>query len=505
MQHDVFISHALKDKSIADAICAKLEAAEVKCWIAAPDIAAGEDWTAATRSAIESSRVVVLLLSENSHAAPHIEREIAHAFYARRTILTFRLAGTIPPRALLFYLGNVPWINAVSPPSEKQLEALTARIKGLLSRSTVIPSQGAGKTTPQLTFSNSWLGALQASHYRTLGILKWAAITACFFAGFWLLWLAFRPAQEQVGPAESRLRPTSQVLNASPKSSPSPAGGNASASTPTYAFTRFGLWQPANPDPKPLAQPGSQDASPATPAEQTPGVAPSARTEVTPGEQAGVPAEPQTSPATSARMHRAPRRHHSPSQVAEAGETQGDGSPATGRRDALRHRLKELEAKAKTAQKKAELASRQREALAAQLRQVKERAQRAERHADLAARQHGALEAELKAAQEKAQLAQQNANLAASQRSALEAELRKAQEEKAQLAQHVADLAAFGKSAATPPSQEAPEEAEPADGDADLSANKLESGQTQPPNPGQNAKTPPLIQALNSSIPSTRP
>ena len=495
MEHDVFISHALKDKSIADAICAKLEAAEVKCWMSAGDTAAGEDCTAATRTAIGSSRVIVLVLSENANAAPHVEREIAHAFNARRTILTFRLAGTIPRREFLFYLGSVPWLNAVNPPAEEQLDALTARIKGLLSRSTVIPPQGAGKTTAGLSFSHSWIGALQASHYRTLGILKWVAITTCFFAGFWLLWLAFRPAQEQVLPAESRLRPTSQGSNGSLKSAPSPAGGDASASTPTYAYTRFGLWQPANADPTPSVQHGPQETPLGTPAQQTPGVTPSARSSVSPGEQAEVPAalEPGADPLTSARMHRAPHHHPSPSRVVKA-------------------QLKELEAKAhmaqkkaQMAQKKAELATRQRDALKAQLGEVKEKAQRAEMHADLAARQHGAMEAELKEAEKKAQLAQQNADLAISQRSALEAQLRKAQEEKAQLAQHVADLAASHNSAANTPSQEEREEAEPADEDADLATNHLESGQTQPPNPGQNAKTPPLNQALNSSVPTTRP
>ena len=487
MEHDVFISHALQDKSIAVAICAKLEAAEIKCWIAARDSAAGEDGTEATRRAIESSRVIVLVLSENANAAPNIEREIAHAFYARRSILTFRLAGTIPRRDFLFYLGNVPWLNAINPPAEEQLDALTARIKGLLSHSTVIPPQGAGKTTARLNFSNSWIGALQASHYRTLGILKWVAITICFFAGFWLLWLAFRPAQERVLPPESRLPPTAQG-SVTLKSSPPPAGGDASASTPAYAYTRFGLWQPTNADPMPSVQHGPQDTPLGTPAQRTPGVAPSARSDGTPGEQAGVPAalEPHASHLTSSRIHRAPHHHHSPSQVAKA-------------------QLKQLEAKAQMAQKKAELATRQRDALKVQLVQVKERARRAEMHADLAAKQHGAMEAELKEAEEKAQLAQQNADLAISQRGALEAELRKAQEEKAQLAQHVADLAASRNSAANPSSQEEREEAGPADEDADLTPNQLESGQTQPPNPGQNAKTPPLIQALNSSVQSTRP
>src|SRR6202163_3241493 len=105
MSHDVFTRHAHKDKRIADAICEKLESAEMRCWIAPRDISAGEDWTEATRNAIGSSRVMVLVFSENANAAPHIEREIAHAFYTGRTIIPFRLAETLARRDFLFYLG----------------------------------------------------------------------------------------------------------------------------------------------------------------------------------------------------------------------------------------------------------------------------------------------------------------------------------------------------------------------------------------------------------------
>ena len=70
MAHDVFISHAHKDKKIADAICEKLESAGVRCWIAGRDISPGADWTEATRRAIESSRAMVLVFSENANTSP---------------------------------------------------------------------------------------------------------------------------------------------------------------------------------------------------------------------------------------------------------------------------------------------------------------------------------------------------------------------------------------------------------------------------------------------------
>src|SRR5580693_5447623 len=130
MAHDVFISHAHKDKQLADAICEKLESAQVKCWIADRDISIGEDWTEATRKAIGSSHVMVLVLSENANAAPHIEREIAHAFYTGRRIVPLRLTDTLPRSDFLFYLSNVRWFDTVSPPAEQDLEALTANING---------------------------------------------------------------------------------------------------------------------------------------------------------------------------------------------------------------------------------------------------------------------------------------------------------------------------------------------------------------------------------------
>jgi len=41
---DVFVSYAIEDKLIADAIVAKLEAAMIRCWIAPRDIPPGADW-----------------------------------------------------------------------------------------------------------------------------------------------------------------------------------------------------------------------------------------------------------------------------------------------------------------------------------------------------------------------------------------------------------------------------------------------------------------------------
>ena len=623
MEHEVFISHAHQDKSIAEAICQRLESVRVKCWISARDISNNEDWAEATRNAIASSHVMVLVLSENANVAPHVIREIAHAFYTRRIIIPFRLAGTFPRRDFLFYLGNVPWFNAASPPAEQHLEALTAHIKSLVSSCIVpgdaFPPQTAKPTTVTLNVSKSSMHALQASHYRTVGILRWGAIATALFAIGWLSWFTLWQTKERVSQTQSQLRPTYRGPSVSPKSTPS-AGGDAPVAKPTDSLTRFGLWQGPNAGSPPLVQQTSQDTPSITPAEQGASVTGSTRSDVTPGQPAGVTSalEPHARPLPPPGVHRAPHYHHPRNQNARAVEphryadavtrrgeilqnqlktaenklqttqksadlvaaqrdalqnelkenaaraqiarenaavvtsqrdalrdqlkeaenraaraekneelvtsqrdslqkrleeteakaraAQNDADIARSQRDALQTRLKDAEAKAQMAQKNADLATRARDAVQTELGEAKENALLAEAHANLAVGQRNEMETELKKAEERAQLAQRNADLAVSQQSALEAQLTKIQEEKAQqLAQHDVDLARSHVSGPNTQSQRAREDSPPDYEAADLATNQPQSGQIQPPNPGQNVKLAPLTQVLDSSAQPARP
>jgi TIR domain len=270
MGHDVFISHAHKDKDIADAICEKLESAQVSCWMTARDISPGEDRTEATRNAIGSSRVMVLVLSDNANAAPHIEREIVHAFYTRRTIVPIRLANTLPRRDFLFYLGSVRWFNAFSPSATQHLAALTAHIKSLMPHRTAALNGTPHRAVPGImarpNFSNSWPGALRAPHYWKLGILKWLTVAACLY----LLWLIyFAPQQpKEVAPVADN----SAGLASSPTSpGPAPpAKGETQVSKSTSTFTRFGLWETPNTGPTPLAEATPQVTPPVTAAMSSP-------------------------------------------------------------------------------------------------------------------------------------------------------------------------------------------------------------------------------------------
>jgi TIR domain len=251
MTHDVFVSHARKDQRIADAICEKLESIGESCWLTARDISPGEDWTQVTRNAIESSRLMVLVLSENANGAPHIEREIAHAFYTKRAILPVRLTQTPPPRDLLFYLGGVRWFEVFGAPAES-LEALAATIDGMI-RDRIDPrgyqaSPSGIKTATTLDISNTSTGTLRSSHNRTLKILKSAAIGGCLFAVASLF--AFWPWQteREDSSEEAKLHSMRSV----PSGSMDPSArttGDASASKPQDTFSSTPDTAPASATP----------------------------------------------------------------------------------------------------------------------------------------------------------------------------------------------------------------------------------------------------------------
>jgi hypothetical protein len=129
----VFISHSSKDKPTADAICNHLESAGIRCWIAPRDIAFGADWTEGIMRGIDSCRVFVLVFSENANDSEHVRREVAKAFSLGLAVIPFRTDPVTPSRSLGYYLETVHWLDAITPPLQNHLGALTEQVKQLLN------------------------------------------------------------------------------------------------------------------------------------------------------------------------------------------------------------------------------------------------------------------------------------------------------------------------------------------------------------------------------------
>jgi TIR domain len=137
---DVFISYASKDKIVADAVCARLEAAGIRCWIAPRDIVAGTSYGEAIIDAIHGAKVMVLVFSSSANASGHIPKEVERAVSSGVAILPFRIEDVAPGKSLDYFIGSVHWLDAMTPPMENHLDHLAATVHKL------IPAKGGEPT-----------------------------------------------------------------------------------------------------------------------------------------------------------------------------------------------------------------------------------------------------------------------------------------------------------------------------------------------------------------------
>src|SRR6202167_3531576 len=140
---DVFISYASKDKIVADAVCARLEAAGIRCWIAPRDIVPGTSYGEAIIDAIHGARVMVLVFSSSANASGHIPKEVERAVSNGVAILPFRIEDVAPGKSLDYFIGSVHWLDAMTPPMEHHLDNLAVTVHKLIPAKSDEPKPGA--------------------------------------------------------------------------------------------------------------------------------------------------------------------------------------------------------------------------------------------------------------------------------------------------------------------------------------------------------------------------
>lgn len=133
MAHDVFISHSTNNRPIANAVCAALESAAIRCWIAPRDVLPGRSYSGEITRAIQQSKAFVLIFSEHSNNSEQVLREVQLAANSRLHIVQFRIDAVLPSEDLEYYLSGPHWLDAVTPPLENHLEQLRTSMKALLA------------------------------------------------------------------------------------------------------------------------------------------------------------------------------------------------------------------------------------------------------------------------------------------------------------------------------------------------------------------------------------
>jgi len=257
MAHDVFISYSSKDKPIADAICAHLEAAGIRCWIAPRDIEAGEDWPTAIARAISESQALVLVFSAHSNSSEEVGRELFLAANHKLVIIPFKIDDVEPEPGKQYYLARTHWLDALNPPTREQIQSLVDCVKTLVPiKGSPIPTdQAPGRNYPVTSVVPAGSG-IRDSKKRgsriwiwlvSIGIAMIAMITVVGllgFAAYTLFWN--RPAsttQLTQTPASTATLPATIVPGLSPTV---PPVATVTASVNTGNFTKVYLSEPFN-------------------------------------------------------------------------------------------------------------------------------------------------------------------------------------------------------------------------------------------------------------------
>jgi TIR domain len=156
MAHDVFISYSSRDKTTADATCAVLEAAGIRCWIAPRDITPGAEWGEAIIDAIAQARAFVLIFSANANDSAQIRREVERAVHKGIPVIPLRIEDIAPTRSLEYFIGTVHWLDALTPPIEAHLRRLVDSLKALLQIHPASPANAGPEIIRPKPTQKTW-------------------------------------------------------------------------------------------------------------------------------------------------------------------------------------------------------------------------------------------------------------------------------------------------------------------------------------------------------------
>jgi TolB-like protein/Tfp pilus assembly protein PilF len=178
-----FISYASADSAMANAVCHALERAGVKCWIAPRDVTPGDLYAANIVHAIDTTRVIVLVMSEHAAESSHVLREVERASSKRHPILTFRIDQAPLPDGLAYFLNTAQWLDASATGVNRALPKLVEAVRGVLAKGTLAAPASKGP---------SMIARVNQRSSRMLLALAVLIVAALMYVGVDRLWLSKR-------------------------------------------------------------------------------------------------------------------------------------------------------------------------------------------------------------------------------------------------------------------------------------------------------------------------
>lgn len=128
----IFISYSIKDQKQAQSICKNLEDNSIECWMAPRNIRLGDDFAEQIGQAIRDCDALVFIASKNSDQSQAVHNEIKLAYDMKKMVVPF-LIDDSPindfSKSILYYIGNIQWIDAYSSDIKHASKHLVQEIK----------------------------------------------------------------------------------------------------------------------------------------------------------------------------------------------------------------------------------------------------------------------------------------------------------------------------------------------------------------------------------------
>jgi TolB-like protein/Tfp pilus assembly protein PilF len=192
--HIVFLSYASEDSTVALNVCDALEHAGMPCWIAPRDVTPGAFYADEIVHAIDAAKALVLILSQNAAASPHVLREVERATSKRHPLVSLRVDHAPLPAGLEYFLNTSHWLDA----SECKIAPIMPRLVAAVRRAVETPRAAVVSTTAT--------AAARTSRHSRNSLRRMAIVAGCLMAvvvaGFAAL-RSWQPAHRAAAPATS--------------------------------------------------------------------------------------------------------------------------------------------------------------------------------------------------------------------------------------------------------------------------------------------------------------
>jgi TolB-like protein/Flp pilus assembly protein TadD len=127
--------------------------------------------------AIDSANAIVLILSQNAAASPHVLRELERATSKRHPVVTLRLDQTPLPAEFEYFLNTSQWLDASSGDTVRALPKLIVAVQLATQIPAVTPAVAPTAHTPEPTVStrSPWRIGIVVASVIGLGLAIFAA------------------------------------------------------------------------------------------------------------------------------------------------------------------------------------------------------------------------------------------------------------------------------------------------------------------------------------------